>query len=124
MDGKSEEFDRSLTSGDSTRNEFYNRNVTYADIPAIPQILTDGAWTKGDVSHPIWDTNYITTIFVTGKKDDMEDLIENVPTNTYSAKITYVGPDELYTFEVCCKHSCKILKKLTQIFIGLYFWSS
>jgi hypothetical protein len=101
IDGEAEEFDRALNSGDSTRNDFYNRNVTYANIPGIPTILPEGAWTRGDVSHPIWDTNYITSIFVTGKKDDMEDLIENVPTNTYTAKITYIGPDEVYTFEDC-----------------------
>jgi hypothetical protein len=30
----------------------------------------------------------------------MENLIENVPKTTYKAKITYIGPDDVHTFEV------------------------
>lgn len=90
-----------MESGSSTRNEFYSRPVTYAtNIPQLPSILTEGAWSRGSTSDPIWDGNYIPSIFVTANENEMENLIENVPKTTYKAKITYIGPDEVTTFEV------------------------
>ncbi|KAI9485614.1 MAG: coth protein-domain-containing protein [Benjaminiella poitrasii] len=105
VDGKSENFSRTLSSksdGSSSLNEFYGREITYAtNIPELPSILTNGSWTRGDTSNPIWDSNYIPSIFVTANEDDMNNLIENVPKNTYSAKITYIGPDQVHTFKNC-----------------------
>jgi hypothetical protein len=75
--------------------------VTYAtNIPQLPSILSEGSWARGSTSHPIWDSNYIPSIFVTANEDDMNNLIENVPKNTYTAKITYIGPDDVTTIEV------------------------
>lgn len=100
MDGTPEDCTRTLENESSTRNEFYNRPVTYANIPDLPAILTAGSWSRGAVSDPIWDSNYIPSIFVTGDPEEMEDLIENVPKTTYQAKITFIGPDQVNTFEV------------------------
>jgi hypothetical protein len=99
VDGVAETFSRSL-SGDSTRNDFFNREVTYGSVPEIPKILGDGAWSRGDTSNPIWDSNYIPTIFVTGDSGEMNKLITDVPKSTYTAKITFVGPDDVTTFSV------------------------
>ncbi|KAG2197715.1 hypothetical protein INT47_007949 [Mucor saturninus] len=101
VDGTAEDCTRSLEEGSSTRNEFYNRPITYADIPELPSILTNGSWTRGATSHPIWDSNYIPSVFVTANEEEMENLILNVPKDVYSAKITVIGPDEVNTFENC-----------------------
>ncbi|KAI8061228.1 coth protein-domain-containing protein [Thamnidium elegans] len=101
VDGTPEDCTRTLENESSTRNEFYNRPVTYANIPDLPTILTTGSWNRGAVSDPIWDSNYIPSIFVTGNPEEMNDLIENVPKTTYKAKITFIGPDEVNTFENC-----------------------
>lgn len=66
----------------------------------MPSILTNGSWTRGATSHPIWDSNYIPSVFVTANEEEMENLILNVPKDVYSAKITVIGPDEVNTFEV------------------------
>lgn len=66
----------------------------------MPSILTNGSWTRGATSDSIWDSNYIPSIFVTANEEQMNNLIENVPKDTYSAKITFIGPDDVTTFEV------------------------
>ncbi|KAI8971916.1 coth protein-domain-containing protein [Mycotypha africana] len=100
VDGKAENFDRSFDGGDATKNDYYSRKVTYAtNIPKLPTALSDGAWDKAERNHPIWDDNYIPTIFVTGDQNDMNDLIENVPKTTYKTKVTFIGPDDVYKFE-------------------------
>ncbi|KAI8638771.1 coth protein-domain-containing protein [Parasitella parasitica] len=102
VDGKTESFDRTFAGGDSTKNEFYERQVTYAtNIPELPSILSEGAWSRGSTSDPIWDSNYIPSIFVTADEDDMEDLIEDVSKSTYKAKITFIGPDSVKSIENC-----------------------
>ncbi|KAI7902604.1 coth protein-domain-containing protein [Cokeromyces recurvatus] len=105
VDGLHEKFDRTLSpksNGSSTLNEFFDRPVTYAtDIPPLPLTLTQGAWTRGSTDDPIWDSNYIPTIFVTANQKDMNNLILNVPKSTYKAKITFIGPDSVHSFENC-----------------------
>ncbi|CEP17296.1 hypothetical protein [Parasitella parasitica] len=102
VDGKAESFDRSFAGGDSTKNEFYERPVTYAtNIPELPSILSEGAWNRGSTSDPIWDSNYIPSVFVTADEDDMEELIEEVSKSTYKAKITFIGPDSVKSIENC-----------------------
>ncbi|KAG0768628.1 hypothetical protein G6F57_003424 [Rhizopus arrhizus] len=101
VDGNAESFKR-LLNGSSTKNEFFNRPVTYAtNIPELPSILTEGSWTRGDTSNPIWDSNYVPSIFVTGNPREMKELIENVKKNTYKTKITFIGPETINTFEGC-----------------------
>ncbi|KAI8056549.1 coth protein-domain-containing protein [Gilbertella persicaria] len=102
VDGKTEEFNRTFDNGNSTLNEFFEREVTYAtDIPELPTILTEGAWDKGSTSHPIWDSNYIPTIFINGVEEEMNDLIENIPKSTYKVKITFISPKDVTTIENC-----------------------
>lgn len=114
VDGKAENFTRSFSGGDATKNEFFEREVTYAtNIPELPSILSNGSWTRGSTSDPIWDSNYVPSIFVTGEESEMEDLIENVPKTTYKAKITFIGPDSVKTIEVSwCIYPCVISYQL------------
>ncbi|KAI8377328.1 coth protein-domain-containing protein [Blakeslea trispora] len=102
MDGKAENFTRIFHKGDSTLNEFFGRQLTYAtDIPELPSILTEGAWDRGSTNHSIWDSNYIPSIFVTGDRDSMEELIVNVTDSTFKTKITYITAKDVSTFEDC-----------------------
>lgn len=40
--GNAEPFDRTLEDGrDKTRNDFFNRSVTYANIPKLPFPITE-----------------------------------------------------------------------------------
>ena len=40
--GNAEPFDRTLEQGrDKTRNDFFNRSVTYANIPKLPFPITE-----------------------------------------------------------------------------------
>ena len=101
MDGKAEDFTRTFNDGNSTLNEFFGRQVTYAtDIPELPFILAEGAWDRGSTKHSIWDSNYIPSIFVTGDRDSMEELIVNVTDSTFKTKITYITANDVTTFEV------------------------
>ncbi|KAG1466485.1 hypothetical protein G6F46_000142 [Rhizopus delemar] len=101
VDGAAETFERIL-NGTSTKNEFFNRPITYAtNIPELPNILSEGSWTRGETTDPLWDSNYVPSIFVTGKSDEMEDLITNVTKKTYQAKITFIGPENITTIENC-----------------------
>lgn len=118
-------------NGSSTKNEFFNRPVTYAtNIPELPSILTEGSWTRGDTSNPIWDSNYVPSIFVTGNPREMKELIENVKKNTYKTKITFIGPETINTFEV--KNVNRLFYDIDLnepppfffLFSGLYLWTS
>lgn len=40
VNGKEESFERTL-EGESTRNDFYDRPVTYAAIPALPKPIKE-----------------------------------------------------------------------------------
>jgi hypothetical protein len=53
------------------------------------------------MNHELWDNNYIHSIFVTADPDEMEDLVLNVAKTVYTAKISFVGPREVTTFDVC-----------------------
>jgi hypothetical protein len=62
--------------------------------------LSEGAWDRGYMNHELWDNNYIHSIFVTADPDEMEDLVLNVAKTVYTAKISFVGPREVTTFDV------------------------
>ncbi|KAI8369366.1 coth protein-domain-containing protein [Radiomyces spectabilis] len=100
-DGKSESFDRALDQGrSSTRNDFFGREVTYANIPDLPHPIPDHPWTReGNEDAPMWDSNYIPSIFITGDSSDMEHLVKNVSKKKYPAKFTFIGPDQVHVFE-------------------------
>ncbi|KAI8887926.1 hypothetical protein K501DRAFT_174301 [Backusella circina FSU 941] len=100
-DGVPESFTRTHSAGDSTYNELFGRPISYADIPEIPKVLSEGAWDRAFMDHELWDNNYIHSVFVTADPDEMENLITNVPKTVYNAKISFVGPREVTTFEDC-----------------------
>ncbi|KAI9278521.1 hypothetical protein BDA99DRAFT_9338 [Phascolomyces articulosus] len=100
--GTAEGFERTLVQGrTNTRNDFYNRQVTYADIPKLPWPIKDNPqWTRGGPESPMFDTNYIPSIFMTMNPEEMQTLVSTVPATLYSSKFTFVGPDEVLTYEV------------------------
>lgn len=57
-------------------------------------------WTRGGDEPPMFDTNYIPTIFMNGDPTEMNNLIKNVPANLYSTKFTFVGPEEVLVYKV------------------------
>ncbi|KAI8141865.1 coth protein-domain-containing protein [Fennellomyces sp. T-0311] len=101
--GTAEPFERTLEPGrTATRNDFYNRPITYADIPKLPwPIKENPQWTRGGPESPMFDTNYIPTIFMTMNQGEMDTLVKTVPATLYSAKFTFIGPEEVLTFENC-----------------------
>ncbi|KAI9024339.1 coth protein-domain-containing protein [Phycomyces nitens] len=104
VDGTAESFDRSLESGRSaTRNDFYDRPVTYANIPELPYPIKDNNWDRETQDSPMWDSNYIPSIFITGIQSEMDNLVENVPKGdvVYKTKFTFIGPDDVFTFKDC-----------------------
>ncbi|CDH57008.1 hypothetical protein RO3G_11882 [Lichtheimia corymbifera JMRC:FSU:9682] len=103
VSGKSEPFQRTLEAGRTvTRNDFFNRPVTYANIPELPWPIADNPqWTRGGDEPPMFDTNYIPTIFMNGDPTEMNNLIKNVPADLYSTKFTFVGPEEVLVYKNC-----------------------
>ncbi|KAF9347793.1 hypothetical protein BGX26_000750 [Mortierella sp. AD094] len=98
--GVTEAFDRQLPSGRAeTYNDFLNRPVTYADIPELPwPIANNPQWTRSGPKQPIFDINYIPTIFVNGNPSDLNSLIANPTTTQYPVTMTYVLANEVKTF--------------------------
>ncbi|CDS09944.1 hypothetical protein LRAMOSA02621 [Lichtheimia ramosa] len=101
--GNAEPFDRTLEDGrDKTRNDFFNRSVTYANIPKLPFPITENNWSRSGKEAPMFDSNYIPTIFITGNPADMENLIKTVPATLYNdTKFTFIGPEEVLVYENC-----------------------
>ncbi|KAI8073054.1 coth protein-domain-containing protein [Gongronella butleri] len=98
VDGKAEPFERTL-EGQSTRNDFFNRPVTYANIPKLPTVIGENDWDKAIPPGPIWDTNYIPTVFVNGNPDEMESLITGLSKDIYNVKLTLIDVDDVHTFQ-------------------------
>ncbi|GJJ75489.1 spore coat protein H [Entomortierella parvispora] len=98
--GVAETFDRPLPAGrTSTLNDFINRPVTYADIPELPwPIEKDPQWTRSGPKQPLFDTNYIPTIFVNGDVSQLDALIANPVKTKYPVTLTYILADETKTF--------------------------
>ncbi|ORX60515.1 hypothetical protein DM01DRAFT_1397602 [Hesseltinella vesiculosa] len=98
VDGKAEAFERDMI-GDSTRNDFFNRPITYADIPKLPTVIGDNDWDRAIPPGPIWDTNYIPTVFINGDSDEMENLITGLSKDIYFVKLTMIDADDVHTFQ-------------------------
>ncbi|KAI8061680.1 coth protein-domain-containing protein [Gongronella butleri] len=98
--GTAEAFDRTLDQGrTSTRNDFYNRPITYANIPELPwPIKNNSQWTRGGAPTAGFDSNYIPTIFVQGDDAQLQSLVKNVPKDLLSVKLTFVDADGVHTF--------------------------
>ncbi|KAI9353180.1 coth protein-domain-containing protein [Pilaira anomala] len=99
-DSKSEAFSRTLTAGVSnTFNEYYDRPITYANIPTLSRPLDNGKqWTRAAESPDLFDINYMPSIFVQGIQSEMDYLVENVPDSRYKVNITMIGKDYVRTF--------------------------
>ncbi|KAI8086447.1 coth protein-domain-containing protein [Halteromyces radiatus] len=98
VDGQPESFDRTLTSA-STLNDIYERPVTYANIPELPTIIGQKDWTRAIEPGPIWDVNYIPSVFVNANPSDVKSLIKGLSDKIYKAKITIIDANEVHTFE-------------------------
>ncbi|KAI7905961.1 coth protein-domain-containing protein [Cokeromyces recurvatus] len=98
-DNVTEKFSRNLPSGNSTYNDFFGRSITYANITALPRPLDNGKeWTRADKDHPIFDINYIPSLFVYGKQEEMDHLIKKVPKHQVTTEVTFIGKDFIRTF--------------------------
>ncbi|KAI9299448.1 hypothetical protein BJ944DRAFT_245235, partial [Cunninghamella echinulata] len=98
VDGKEESFMRQL-GGDSTMNDFYNRPVTYADIPRLPNVIGSNNWDRAAGPGPIWDTNYIPSVFINGNPKEMKSLIQDLSNKIYSVKFTIIDANDVHTFD-------------------------
>jgi hypothetical protein len=99
-DSKAEGFSRDLPiDAGSTCNDFFNRPITYANIPKLPRPLDNGKeWTRADQEPDLFDTNYIPSIFVHGDPEEMNQLIQQVPKQKYTTQLTFVGKDYVKSF--------------------------
>ncbi|CAO3607134.1 unnamed protein product [Cunninghamella echinulata] len=98
VDNVEEKFIRHL-KGDTTKNDFYNRRITYADIPKLPTVIGKNDWNQAIAPGAIWDTNYIPSVFVTIDEADEEQLVEGLSKDIYKAKITIIDAHEVHTFK-------------------------
>ncbi|KAI9264813.1 coth protein-domain-containing protein [Sporodiniella umbellata] len=100
-DSKTENFSRTLASGvTNTLNDFFDRPLTYANIPPLPRPLDNGRqWPRADENPSLFDTNYIPTIIVNGNPIDMETLVTTVPKAKFMVELTMIGKDYYKTFQ-------------------------
>ncbi|KAI8990172.1 coth protein-domain-containing protein [Pilobolus umbonatus] len=99
--GVEEAFTRALdNTQQSSLNDFHNRPVTYANIPALPYpIEKDPQWTRKAPPTGIWDPNYIPTVFITNDPVAMNDIIVNVPKTKLQSKLTFIGSNFVFNFD-------------------------
>ncbi|GAN09955.1 hypothetical protein MAM1_0306c09488 [Mucor ambiguus] len=99
--GAEETFTRALDSTKaSTLNDFYNRSVTYANIPKLPwPIEKDPQWTQAGQKASIFDENYIPSVFLTGDAAQVDNLVKNVPKDRLQGSLTFVGADFASSFQ-------------------------
>lgn len=102
VNGQAEGFDRTLASGKTqTQNDFYGREVTYANLPTLPNPINGTSWSRMGSKTPVFDDNYFPTIFITGDDAQVKNLISTVPAQKIPVKYTFIGPDEVKVFENC-----------------------
>jgi hypothetical protein len=102
VNGQAENFDRTLASGKTqTQNDFYGREVTYANLPTLPNPINGTSWSRMGSKTPVFDDNYFPTIFITGDDSQVKNLISTVPAQKIPVKYTFIGPDEVKVFENC-----------------------
>ncbi|CAO3680059.1 unnamed protein product [Rhizopus stolonifer] len=99
--GTEESFDRSLTGiTNSTLNDFYNRPVTYANIPQLPSpIETNPQWTRSGKKPEIFDDNYVPSVFFHGDDTQVQTLVKNVPADKVSGTLTFIGSNYVHSFQ-------------------------
>ncbi|CAO3638212.1 unnamed protein product [Cunninghamella blakesleeana] len=96
-DGEEENFLRHLKGG-STKNDFYNRKVTYADIPKLPTVIGKNDWDKAIAPGDIWDTNYIPSVFVTIDDETKNELVVELSEEIFDAKISIIDAHQVHSF--------------------------
>ncbi|KAG1039762.1 hypothetical protein G6F43_012435 [Rhizopus delemar] len=99
--GTEEGFDRSLDGiTNSTLNDFYNRPVTYANLPQLPwPIEKDPQWTRSGSKADIFDDNYIPSVFFHGDDSQVQNVVKNVPADRISGTLTFIGSNYVYSFQ-------------------------
>lgn len=98
--GVEEAFNRALDTTDSTLNDFYNRPITYANIPKLPwPVEKDPQWTRKGKKADIFDENYIPTVFFTGDAQQVDNLVKNVPKDKVSGSLTLIGSNYVNSFK-------------------------
>ncbi|KAL7325340.1 Invasin CotH3 [Mucor circinelloides] len=99
--GAEETFTRNLDSTKaSTLNDFYNRPVTYANIPKLPwPIEKDPQWTQKGQKPAIFDENYIPSVFLSGDAAQVDNLVKNVPKDKIQGSLTFIGADYANSFQ-------------------------
>ncbi|ORZ14171.1 coth protein-domain-containing protein [Absidia repens] len=98
VDGKAEDFDRTLT-GTSTKNDIFLRPITYGNISPLPNAIGTNDWANAITPGPIWDINYIPSVFVNGNPTEMKSLIKGLSKKIYKAKITIIDADSVHTYQ-------------------------
>ncbi|CAO3622269.1 unnamed protein product [Cunninghamella blakesleeana] len=98
--GVAEEFDRSVYKGrTSTLNDFFQRPITYANIPELPWPIKDNAqWTRGGKPTALFDSNYIPSVFINGDKAALDNIIATVPKDLSKVKFTLVDAESVHSF--------------------------
>ncbi|KAG0224122.1 coth protein-domain-containing protein [Mortierella sp. GBAus27b] len=98
--GVQETFDRAVPTTASTLNDFFERPVTYADIPELPwPIETNPQWTRSGPKQPMFDVNYIPTVWVQGDKAQLDPLISKPVSDKYPVTVTFILANEVKTFK-------------------------
>ncbi|KAF9976315.1 hypothetical protein BGZ65_007886, partial [Modicella reniformis] len=98
--GVTETFDRTLPAGSDTKNDFFNRPVTYADIPELPWPIEDRPqWTRSGPKQALFDINYIPTIFINGNAAEMDPVIKSAAGTNMTVSLTYILANEVKTFK-------------------------
>ncbi|KAG0214749.1 hypothetical protein BGX33_001866 [Mortierella sp. NVP41] len=99
--GKTEAFDRVLPAGASaTYNDFLDRPITYANIPELPwPIEKNPQWTRSGAKQPLFDTNYIPTIFANGDGARLDSLIATPVADKVPVTLTFILANEVKTFK-------------------------
>ncbi|KAI9480830.1 MAG: coth protein-domain-containing protein [Benjaminiella poitrasii] len=98
--GVEESFSRVLESATTnTLNDFYNRPVTYANLPKLPwPIETNPQWTRSE-KPAIYDDNYIPSVFFTGDTTAVDNLVKNVPKDKITGTLTFIGANYVHSFQ-------------------------
>ncbi|GAA5810079.1 Invasin CotH3 [Mucor flavus] len=99
--GVEEAFTRALDNTKaSTLNDFYDRPITYANIPKLPYpIEQNPQWTAKGVKADIFDENYIPSAFFTCDAAAADSLIKNVPKDKLACALTFIGADYVNSFQ-------------------------
>ncbi|KAI9276416.1 coth protein-domain-containing protein [Sporodiniella umbellata] len=100
-DSKEETFERSLSGiTNTTLNDFFDRPVTYANLPQLPWPIEENPqWTRSGKKPEIFDDNYIPSIFFHGDDAEVNTLVRNVTKQKVKGDLTFIGSNYVHTFK-------------------------